>query len=361
MIKLKRRKSRIVKIGRLSIGGNNPVAIQSMTKTRTADIEKTLAQIQQLTLAGCEIIRVAVKDEADARAIKRLKGKIKIPLVADIHFNWRLAMLAMENGADKIRLNPGNIYAPDNIREVARAARMHGIPIRVGLNSGSLRPLKNVSLRRRYAQEGAAAIMVKEALNYLKILEQAKFYNIVISLKGSGILDTIEAYRRISKRCDYPLHLGVTAAGLPREGAIKSAIAIGALLLEGIGDTIRVSLTDRPQEEIQAARSILQALGLRNFGYEIVSCPTCGRCEVDLISQVRKLEEKLSGLSLGLAKRPLKIAMMGCVVNGPGEAREADIGVAFGSRGGLLFKKGRAVRKVSVTNCLEVLLREARK
>jgi (E)-4-hydroxy-3-methylbut-2-enyl-diphosphate synthase len=356
-MQIKRRKSRIVRIGKLVIGGNNPIAIQSMAKTKTADVEKTLKQIQDLALAGCEIVRVAVKDESDARAIRYIKKGIEIPLVADIHFDWRLALLAMESGADKIRLNPGNIYARDKIKEIARAARLHRIPIRVGLNSGSLKTLRTKGLSGA-KKKGIAAIMVKEALSYLGILEKSGFYNIVVSLKGSDILDTIAAYRSISKRCDYPLHLGVTASGLPQEGAIKSSIAIGALLLEGIGDTIRISLTDQPQEEIRVARCILQALGLRNFGYEVISCPTCGRCEVDLISKVRELEKRLAGLSPGAAIRPRKIAMMGCIVNGPGEAREADIGVAFGNKEGLLFKKGKAMGKVSFADCLDILLRE---
>jgi len=231
----------------------------------------------------------------------------------------------------------------------------------VGLNSGSLKTLKENKEKRSKATPGIAAMMVREALRYVGILEKSGFYNIIISLKGSDILDTIAAYRSISRRCDYPLHLGVTATGLPQEGALKSSIAIGALLLEGIGDTIRVSLTDQPQEEIRVARSILQALGLRNFGYQVISCPTCGRCEVNLIAKVRELERKLAGLSWRPSIRPLKIALMGCVVNGPGEAREADIGVAFGNHDGLLFKKGKAVRKVSFANCLDILLSELKK
>ncbi len=355
MTRIKRRKTRIVKIGNLAIGGSHRIAIQSMAKTRTADIEKTSAQIKELALAGCEIVRVAVKDESDARAIRHLKKRIKIPLVADIHFDWRLALLAIENGADKIRLNPGNIFKRSQVSEIARAGRMHRIPIRVGLNSGSLKT-------RGKRNSGLAAIMVKEARDYLKILEKSGFCNIVVSLKGSDILDTLAAYRMMARYCDYPFHLGVTATGLPQEGAVKSSIAIGALLLEGIGDTIRVSLTDQPGEEIRVARAILQSLGLRNFAPEVISCPTCGRCGVDLIPKVRELEKRLSFLSWEPAARPLRIALMGCVVNGPGEAREADIGIAFGNnKEGLLFKKGKALRKVSFADCLEVLLREVKR
>jgi len=353
-MEIKRRKTRVIKIGSVRIGGNNPVAIQSMAKTRTGDCDNTVKQIRELKKAGCEIVRVAVKDSADAAAIRKIKANIRIPLVADIHFSFSLAIEAIDNGADKVRLNPGNIYKENEIREVASAAKLNRIPIRIGVNSGSLKG-------GRYSVDA----MVKSALDYIKILEGFKFHDIVISLKASNVPDTVEAYRKISKACDYPLHLGVTATGLPFKGAIKSSIAIGALLLEGIGDTIRVSLTDTPVQEALAAKAILESLGLRRFGPEIISCPTCGRCEVDLVGIVTELEKKLSTIDYtclparqGVLRRPVKIAIMGCIVNGPGEAKEADIGIAFGRKEGLLFKNGKAVRKVSIHNCTDYLFKE---
>ncbi|MBI5145538.1 MAG: flavodoxin-dependent (E)-4-hydroxy-3-methylbut-2-enyl-diphosphate synthase [Candidatus Omnitrophica bacterium] len=347
-----RRKAKVIKIGNISIGGNNPIAIQSMVKTRTADIERTSRQIKELKDAGCEIVRLAIKDNADAQALKKIRSEAKIPLVADIHFHWQLALEAIDNGADKIRLNPGNIYRKEEIREIARAAKQAHIPIRVGVNSGSLRKTKNI-----------ADVMVKEVLEYVKVLEEFKFYDIVISLKASNILDTIEAYRKIAATCDYPLHLGVTATGLPQQGVVKSSIAVGALLLEGIGDTIRVSLTDTAKTEVQAAKIILEALGLRRFGPEIISCPTCGRCEVDLVKLVNEFEKELTAVNcklLTVNSRPLRVALMGCEVNGPGEAREADLGIAFGSKVGLLFRRGRPQRKISFNNCIAVLLKEVK-
>ena len=368
IMRILRRKSKVVKIGNVYIGGDNPVAIQSMTKTRTADVQETVNQIMKLQKIGCEIVRLAVRDNKDARAIKKIRPRMHIPLVADIHFDWRLALEAIDSGVDKIRLNPGNIYKKNQIREVVKAAKLNRIPIRVGVNSGSVKRNTQYAIRNTNAD-----IMVKSALDYIKILEGFKFYDIVVSLKGSDIFDTIEAYRQIATRCDYPLHLGVTATGAPYMGTIKSSIGLGVLLLEGIGDTVRVSLTDRPQEEIRAAKAILCALGLRNFGPEIISCPTCGRCEVDLIKIVKELENKLMKstvhspqstdkncrLSTVDCRLPLKVAVMGCVVNGPGEAREADVGVAFGKKEGLLFKNARPLRKVSLYNCINYLLKEA--
>ncbi len=350
MDKIIRRKTRVVKIGNIFIGGNNPIAIQSMAKVKTEYAEKVIRQIRLLEDAGCEIVRVAVKDIKDAKAIKKIKPKIHIPMVADIHFDWRLALESIENGVDKIRLNPGNIFKKEQVKEVVRAAKLAKIPIRVGLNSGSIGNDPD--------QVGA---MVKAAGSYLKILEGMSFYNTVISLKGSDILDTVEAYRKMSKICDYPFHLGVTATGFPLHGAVKTSIAIGVLLLEGIGDTIRVSLTDEPSQEIKTARYILESLGLRNFGPQIISCPTCGRCEVDLVRIVKDLENKLSDVGISLPAKASKIAVMGCVVNGPGEARHADLGVAFGKKEGLLFKKGKAIRKVSAHKCADLLLEELRK
>lgn len=355
MAKINRRRARVVKIGKLKIGGNYPVAIQSMVKCPTAHVGKVCEEIRKLDRAGCEIVRLAVKDIAAARAIRRIKKESALPIVADIHFDWKLAIEAINNGADKIRLNPGNIRDKARIREVVKAAKASRIPIRIGVNSGSL-------VRR--PSSSSVNNMVRSALDYVRLIERAKFHDLVISLKGSNIPDTVEAYQKISKCCDYPLHLGVTATGLPQEGMIKSSIAIGTLLLGGIGDTIRVSLTATPVEEVKVAKSILMALGLRNFGHEIISCPTCGRCEVDLVKLTREFENRLNTYSSQLSTgslRPVKVALMGCVVNGPGEAKEADIGVAFGKEDGLLFKDGKAVRKVSFNNCLDNLIKEIKR
>lgn len=367
-MKIIRRKTRTVKIGHLFIGGNNPVLIQSMAKTKTADVEKTVQQIKELENVGCEIVRLAIKEPQDALALKKIKERTKLPIVADIHFNWRLAIKAIDNGADKIRLNPGNIYKKDQIKEIISALKIARIPLRIGVNSGSVRGLNSKRLKMPDR-------LVASAYNYIKLIEKFKFYDIVVSLKASNVLDTVDAYRRMSRLCDYPLHLGVTATGLPYRGAIKSSIAVGALLLEGIGDTIRVSLTTKPEQEVEAAKSILEALELRRFGPEIISCPTCGRCEVDLVKIVKELENRLSlphrqagtidypcltGRQ-GLSTRPLKLAVMGCIVNGPGEAKEADIGIAFGKTEGLLFKNGRAIKKVSFSNCIDFLLKEMEK
>ncbi|MCX5714747.1 MAG: flavodoxin-dependent (E)-4-hydroxy-3-methylbut-2-enyl-diphosphate synthase [Candidatus Omnitrophica bacterium] len=344
-MKITRRKARVVKVSKVYIGGSHPIAIQSMAKTRTADIDGTVAQIRRLQDAGCEIVRVAVKDEPDALAIKEIRKNISLPLVADIHFSFRLAIKAIESGADKIRLNPGNIYKDSEIKSVISALKEARIPLRIGVNSGSLRGLS----------------LVSSCLDYIKKIEKLNFFDIVISLKGSTVRDTVEAYRSIAKKCEYPLHLGLTATGLPRQGTIKSSIALGILLSEGMGDTLRVSLTDDPVQEVLVARAILESLALRNFGHEIISCPTCGRCEVDLVSVVNDLENKLSTVAFQPSTRPLKVAVMGCVVNGPGEAKQADIGIAFGKNEGLLFKRGKSIRKVPFVNCSGVLLEELRK
>jgi (E)-4-hydroxy-3-methylbut-2-enyl-diphosphate synthase len=300
---------------------------------------------------------------ADARAIKRIKPQINIALVADIHFHWRLAIEAIQNGADKIRLNPGNIYRQQEIKAIVAALKEAGIPLRIGVNSGSVRDLNSKGL-------SPADKLVASARDYIKTVERMKFYDIVISLKGSNVADTVSAYRKIASACDYPLHLGVTATGLPEAGVVRSSIAIGALLSEGIGDTIRVSLTAEPQQEVRAAKAILEALDLRHFGPEIISCPTCGRCEVDLVKIVKRIEGLLSGypvirLSGSTGKpanrqtaKPMKVAVMGCVVNGPGEAKGADIGVAFGRKTGLLFKRGRAVRKISPAGFVRAVWKE---
>lgn len=350
-MRINRRKSKIVRIGNVFIGGSYPIAIQSMTKTRTADVRKTLLQIKKLEQAGCEIVRLAVKDNHDALALKKIKQKSKLPIVADIHFNWRLALEAINSGVDKVRLNPGNIYKEVQIREVVSALKRARIPLRIGVNSGSVRDLNS-------KKQSMADRLVKLSLDYIKIIEKLGFYDMVISLKASNVLDTIEAYRKIAKLCDYPLHSGVTATGSAYSGAIKSSICLGALLLDGIGDTIRISLTDEPVNEVKVARIILESLGLRNFSPQIISCPTCGRCEVDLPRLVKDVEQKLSAVDCRLSAKPATVAIMGCVVNGPGEAALADIGVAFGKERGLLFKKGKPVRKVSFAECTNVLLKE---
>jgi len=345
-----RRNARVVKIGKVNIGGNFPVAIQSMAKCKASNVAEAIAQIKELESAGCEIIRVAVKDHADALALRQIKKSISIPLVADIHFDWNLAMEAIESGVDKIRLNPGNIYKLSQIREVAAAAKLARIPIRVGLNSGSVGSGKD-----------QVKAMKEKALAYIKNLEKLKFQDIVVSLKAQNARDTIAAYREMARYCDYPFHLGVTATGLPKEGLIKSNVAIGALLLDGIGDTIRISLTDKPQEEVKAAKLLLKSLGLRNFGPEIISCPTCGRCEVNLFKVVKDLESRLQSVSFKPKEKPIQVAVMGCVVNGPGEAKHADLGIAFGKIDGLLFKKGKPSVKVSVDRCVEVLIKEIKR
>jgi (E)-4-hydroxy-3-methylbut-2-enyl-diphosphate synthase len=350
-MQIKRRKSKVIKIGKVAIGGENPIAIQSMTKTKTADIKNTVKQINALDAAGCAIVRLAIKDFTDAVALKEIKKNTALPLVADIHFDWRLAIAAIQNGADKIRLNPGNIDKDIQIKEVIAALKDNGLPLRIGLNSGSV---KEYSGQRTNMPER----LVHSCLGYIRKIEKLKFNNLVISLKASNVLDTLAAYRAIASVCGYPLHLGVTATGSPYKGLIKSSIALGALLSEGVGDTIRVSLTDNPLEEVRAAKCILESLGLGNGAVEVISCPTCGRCEVDLISIVKDLESKLAAQAYAQSSHPLKVAIMGCVVNGPGEAKEADIGIAFGKKEGLLFKKGKPIKKVAAVNCVRVLLAE---
>ncbi len=347
-----------IKVGNVKIGGGAPISIQSMAKTDTRDVSATVRQIKELEKIGCEIVRVAVKDFEAASAIKRIKNRINIPLVADIHFDYRLAILAIENGADKIRLNPGNIYKEDEIREVIKSAKKRKIPIRVGMNSGSLPILLRPDNYRDGVGQDGEDNMVKAALDYIKILERMNFYDIIVSLKASDVLSTIDACRLFSKRSRYPLHLGVTAAGPISTGVVKSSIGIGALLLDGIGDTIRVSLTGHPCEEVLAARNILQAINLRRFGPEIISCPTCGRCQVDLQSIVEDFEKsyQLSAISYQPKECP-KIAIMGCEVNGPGEAKEADIGIACGKGSGVIFKNGKILKRVKENNIVKELIK----
>ena len=347
-----------IKVGGLKIGNGAPVSIQSMAKTDTRDVMSTVRQIKGLEKAGCEIIRVAVKDFEAAKAIRGIKNKINIPLIADIHFDYRLALSAIENGADKIRLNPGNIYKEEEIREVVKLAKKRKIPIRVGANSGSIRDRVKSRGHRAEGIEQRAKDLVKPVLDYIKILERMEFYDIIVSLKASGVLSTIEAYRLFSKRSKYPLHLGITSAGPVSTGIVKSSIGIGALLLDGIGDTIRVSLTGDPVEEVIAAKNILQALDLRKFGPEVISCPTCGRCQVDLGKIVKDLENALTPYTLRLTPATYpRIAVMGCEVNGPGEAREADIGIACGKGSGVIFKKGKIVERVKERDIVKELLK----
>ena len=343
-------KTRVVTVGPLALGGDNPVWVQSMTNTDTADVPATLEQIRQLAEAGCDIVRVSVYNEACARAVRDLVDASPVPLVADIHFDHRLAIRAMENGIHKLRINPGNIGGEKNVQAVADCARAHHVPIRIGVNSGSIE-------REILARDGGptARGMVDSALNHARMLEKAGFGDIVLSMKASDVRLTIEAYELAAASCDYPLHVGVTEAGLPGQGTIKSAIGIGALLARGIGNTIRVSLTGSPIPEGKAAWDILRALNLRTQGVQLVSCPTCGRTAIDVAGIAARVEKELADV-----KVPLKVAVMGCVVNGPGEAREADIGIAGGKGCGALFRKGQEPVKVE-GDLAEILIREARK
>jgi len=348
MENITRRETSPVQVGGVTIGGNMPVVIQSMTNTKTADLQATLDQIKQLAEAGCELIRLAVPDDEAVQAFSYLARKSPVPLVADIHFDARLALEAMENGAAKIRINPGNIGGRDKLIELARKAEQLKVPIRVGVNAGSLE-------KRLLDKHGGAnaAALVESALGYLDVLEQIGFSRIVVSLKASNVLTTLKAYRLISEQKPYPLHLGVTGAGPLRTGLIKGAIGIGSLLADGIGDTIRVSLTAHPVEEVRAAKQILQSLGLNRYSPELISCPTCGRCAVDLVTLVNEAEALLENYRL-----PLKVAVMGCVVNGPGEAKEADLGISAGKKHGIVFSHGKVVRTVDLDYLLDALKEE---
>jgi len=350
---IKRRKTKVINIGSVKIGGLNPIAIQSMVKVPTKDSFSAIAQIRRLEKVGCSIVRLAVKDKEDACAISKIKNATGIPLVADIHFDWKLAIGAIKAGADKIRLNPGNIYKKQQIKEIVGAAKDYSVPIRVGLNSGSI-----PKLLKENSRLSPAVKLVKAALDYVQILEGLRFKDIVISLKGSNVLDTLEAYQRISKLCYYPLHLGLTATGFPEAGRIKSAVALGALLIQGIGDTIRISLTSSPEEEVRVARYILCSLGLANAGPEIISCPTCGRTQVDIEKIVNELQKKLAALNGRAFGFPAKIAVMGCIVNGPGEAEDADLAVVFGKTQGLLYRDAKPIRKISNSKALDCLIEE---
>ena len=345
---MQRKITRQIHIGAVAIGGGAPVSVQSMTNTKTQDAQATVRQIEALAAAGCDIVRLAVPDKEAAANIGKIKVQTKVPLVADIHFDYRLALQAIEQGIDALRLNPGNIGGAENVRRVAEAAKARGIPIRIGVNAGSL----DKRLLAKYGGVTAEAL-VESALEHVRLLEEQDFHDMKISLKAHDVPLTLAAYRLMSERCDYPLHLGITEAGTVRSGIIKSAVGIGALLAEGIGDTLRVSLTGDPIVEVRVAREILKSLGLRDYGPTLISCPTCGRTAIDLPSIAERVEERLSGIA-----RPIQVAVMGCVVNGPGEARGADVGIAGGKGVGLVFRKGEVVRQVKEEELVEELFRE---
>ena len=340
-----RERTKVVQIGNVKIGGGNPIAIQSMTNTKTEDVEATVAQIHALEKAGCEIIRCAVPTMEAAEALGKIKKQIHIPLVADIHFDYRLAIAAIENGADKIRINPGNIGDASRVQAVVDKAKEHGIPIRVGVNSGSLE--KN--LVEKYGGVTAEGL-VESAMDKVHMIEEMGYDNLVVSIKSSDVLMCVKAHELIADQCKYPLHVGITESGTLLAGNIKSSIGLGLILHQGIGDTIRVSLTGDPTEEIKSAKLILKTLGLRKGGIEVVSCPTCGRTKIDLIGLANQVEQMVADIPLDI-----KVAVMGCVVNGPGEAKEADIGIAGGIGEGLLIKKGEIVKKVKEDELLETL------
>ena len=341
--------TRVVKIGNRVIGGGNPVLIQSMTNTKTEDVKATVAQIKELERAGCDIIRCAVPTMEAALAFKEIKEAIDIPLVADIHFDYRLAIAAMENGADKIRINPGNIGSDEKLRAVVDVAKEYQIPIRVGVNSGSLAK----EVLEKYGKVTSEAL-VESALNNAKLIEDMDYHNLVISIKSSNVMECIKAHELIATRTDIPLHVGITESGSLISGNIKSSVGLGIILYQGIGDTIRVSLTGNPVEEIKSAKMILKALGLRKGGAEIVSCPTCGRTDIDLIG----LEEKVNKLLEDYMELDIKVAVMGCVVNGPGEAREADLGICGGKNAGLIIKKGEIIKRLPESELLMGLKEE---
>ena len=343
-----REETKVIQIGTVKIGGGNPVAIQSMTNTKTEDVEATVRQILALGAAGCQIIRCAVPTMEAAEAIREIKKQIHIPLVADIHFDYRLAIAAIENGADKIRINPGNIGDRSRVQAVVDKAKEHNIPIRVGVNSGSLEK----PLLEKYGGVTAEGI-VESAMDKVHLIEEMGYDNLVVSIKSSDVLMCVKAHELIAKQCPYPLHVGITESGTVLSGNIKSSVGLGIILYQGIGDTIRVSLTGDPLEEIKSAKLILKTLGLRKGGIEVVSCPTCGRTKIDLIGLANQVENMVADIPLDI-----KVAVMGCVVNGPGEAKEADIGIAGGIGEGLLIKKGEIIKKVKEDQLLTVLREE---
>ncbi|MDW7772788.1 MAG: flavodoxin-dependent (E)-4-hydroxy-3-methylbut-2-enyl-diphosphate synthase [Desulfobulbaceae bacterium] len=351
---IERKKTRQIRLGNMFVGGGAPIAVQSMTNTDTRDALKTIAQIHDLEKAGCEIIRVAVPDPEAAAALGKIRENITIPLIADIHFDWRLAVAAMENGAQGIRINPGNLGGPGKLAKVIEAAKLHHVPIRVGVNSGSIE--KDLLRKHGYPTPDNPAALIESAMRNVRLLEEQGFQDIKISIKSSDVLTTITGYRLLSARTDYPLHIGVTEAGGLIAGTVKSSVALGILLFEGIGDTFRISLTRDPVEEVRVGYELLRSLRIRERGPEMISCPTCGRTGIDLFPLAEAVEKHLQTM-----KTNLKVAVMGCVVNGPGEAREADIGIAGGKGVGIIFKKGKIFRKVKEEELLPVFLEELQK
>ena len=351
---IERRETRRLSIGDVPVGGGAPISVQSMTNVSTADTGAVVRQIRMLEDAGCEIVRVAVPNMEAVKSLSEIKGNIGIPLVTDIHFDHELALAAMDAGVDKVRINPGNMRDPEKVRQVVRKAKSLGIPMRVGANSGSILPRgKAADGPRRHA---TADYMVDAVLDYLRLFDEEEFRDVVISLKSSNVIETMRAYQLFSEKSDCPLHLGVTAAGTDFSGSIKSAVGIGGLLARGIGDTIRVSLTGDPVEEVRVAREILQSLGVRKFHPEVISCPTCARCRIDLVSLVHELERERAGSEKGI-----RIALMGCEVNGPGEAADADVGIASGGVSGVMFRKGKMVRKLDREEFVKALVDEVDK
>ena len=344
----KRNNTKVIKIGNKVIGGGNPVLIQSMTNTDTENVRETVSQILRLEKKGCDIIRCAVPTPEAAVALKEIKNRINIPLVADIHFDYRLAIQSIENGADKIRINPGNIGGKDKVKEVVAAAREKNIPVRVGVNGGSLE--KEILEKEKCVN---ARGLVESAMKQVSIISDMGYDNLVVSIKASDVLISLEAYRLFSEKCNFPLHVGITEAGTLLSGTVKSSVGAGLILAEGIGDTIRVSLTDDPENEIYVAKEILKSLHLRDSGIEIVSCPTCGRTKIDLIGLAKKVHDEF-----GDCEKHIKVAVMGCVVNGPGEAKEADLGIAGGDGVGIVIKKGEIIKKVPESELLEALREE---
>ncbi len=340
-----RENTKVISVGNVLIGGNNPIVIQSMTNTKTEDVEATVKQIHRLEKAGCELVRCTVPTMEAALAIPRIKEQINIPLVADIHFDYKLAIAAIENGADKIRINPGNIGSTERVKAVVDAAKSRNIPIRVGVNSGSLEK----EMIEKYGGVTAEGI-TESALDKVRLIEELGYDNMVVSIKSSDVMMSVKAHKLIAEKIDYPIHVGITESGTLTSGNIKSAIGIGLILDAGIGDTIRVSLTDDPVEEIYSAKLILKTLGLRKGGVTVVSCPTCGRTNIDIISLAKKVEDMVKDIDLDI-----KVAVMGCVVNGPGEAREAELGIAGGKGEGLLFRKGEIIKKVPEDQLLNEL------
>ncbi|HAM50848.1 MAG TPA: 4-hydroxy-3-methylbut-2-en-1-yl diphosphate synthase [Nitrospiraceae bacterium] len=344
----KRRKTRVIRVGNTPIGGSNPISVQSMTKTDTRDVQSTVKQIRSLQKAGCELIRIAVPDMEAARALGKIKASVSIPVIADIHFDWRLAIEAIHQGVDGLRINPGNIGARWKVAEVVSAASDRAAPIRIGVNAGSL----SRKLLEKYGHPTPEAL-VESAAEHIDILEGLRFREIKVSLKASNVPMTVQAYKLFARRFSYPLHIGISEAGPAFTGTVKSSVGVGILLSEGIGDTIRVSLSSEPIEEVRVAYEILKSLGLREKGANIISCPTCGRCEINIRGLASRVENRLKDIH-----KPITVAVMGCVVNGPGEAREADIGIAGGKGFGLLFKKGKVLKRVQEDELLDVLMKE---